>query len=268
MACFPWFSRALGRFFLTAGLAVNLLCLFPLASRAGEMRVAVPSTGLAFSVAQVSVTGFASRQRLVTDASLAGLNGCLAYCEVVNRVWLALQPAFQAQEDEVDLRLVVLRSAAVDAMAFPDGTLVISENFIARCGLDEAQIAFVLAHEAAHVLVQHERQALTSMLALSPSRLARTPDDLYIEMEYSYFSMSESYAFISQQGEFEADEIGMQLAALAGFAPQLQLKFMEQRATQAPESSMYATHPPDSERLTRLRDQMPLALRLFQFGRE
>jgi Zn-dependent protease with chaperone function len=87
-------------------------------------------------------------------------------------------------------------------------------------------------------------------------------------MEYNYFSMSESYALVFQQAEFEADEIGMQLAALAGFAPQLQLKFMEQRAMEAPESSIYATHPPDSQRLQRLRDQMPLAFRLFQFGRE
>ena len=157
---------------------------------------------------------------------------------------------------------------SIDAAAFANGTLVISENFIARTGLDEAQIAFVLAHEASHVLLQHERQTLTSMLALRPSRLARTPEDLYVELEYNYFSMSDAFSFIFQQIEFEADETGMQLAALAGFEPQLQLKFMEQLALEAVEPGIYTTHPPGTERLQRLRDKMPLAMRLFQFGRE
>jgi predicted Zn-dependent protease len=192
----------------------------------------------------------------------------LAYCEVVNKVWEALQPAFKAQESETALNLVVVRSPAFDALAFANGTVVISENFISRTGLDEAQIAFVLAHEASHILLQHERQTLTSMLALSPSRLARTPEDLYIEMEYNYFAMSDSFSFIFQQVEFEADETGMQLAALAGFEPQLQLKFMEQLALEVEESSLYTTHPAASERLQRLRSQLPLALRIFQFSHE
>lgn len=80
--------------------------------------------------------------------------------------------------------------------------------------------------------------------------------------------MSESFSFVFHQIEFEADEIGLQLAARAGFVPQLQLRFMEQRAMVATEPSMYTTHPPAFERLQRLRDQMPMALRLFQFGQQ
>ena len=166
------------------------------------------------------------------------------------------------------MHLVVLRSPDTEALSFADGTLVISENFIARSGLDEAQIGFVLSHEASHVLLQHERQTLTSMLAMLPSKSVRTQEDLYSELEYNYFSMSESFSFVFQKIELEADEIGMQLAAMAGFVPQLQLRFMEQRAMVATESSIYATHPPAFERLQRLRDQMPMALRLLQFGQQ
>ena len=94
------------------------------------------------------------------------------------------------------MHLVVLRSPDTEALSFADGTLVISENFIARSGLDEAQIGFVLSHEASHVLLQHERQTLTSMLAMLamlPSKSVRTQEDLYSELEYNYFSMSESF---------------------------------------------------------------------------
>ena len=72
------------------------------------------------------------------------------------------------------MHLVVLRSLDTEALSFADGTLVISEKFIARSGLDEAQIGFVLSYEASHVLLQHERQTLTSMLAMLPSKSVRT----------------------------------------------------------------------------------------------
>ena len=245
-----------------------LLGLFPFVCHANNIRVAVPSSGLAFSVGELSEAGETAKQRVVTEASNSGLTGCLAYCTVLEQVWGKLLPVFHAQQDKQDLHLVVLRSPHLEAVSFADGTIAISENFISHLDLDEAQIAFVLAHEASHFLLQHERQALTSILALMPSKLARTPQDLYCELEYHYFSMSDSFALIFHQIEFEADEIGMQLAALAGYAPQLQLRFMEQRAMAASTPSLHATHPTAPERLQRLRDQFPLALRLFESGQK
>jgi Zn-dependent protease with chaperone function len=268
MVSFCQAIRPFGRFFLMRLLALNLLVLSPYACHASDIRVAEPSTGLAFSAGEVSAAGYFVMQRFFSEATLSGLVGCARYCAVVNKVWETLLPVLLTQKSETKINLVVVRNPAIEAFAFADGTLLISEDFIARIDMDEAQLAFVLSHEAAHILLQHERQTLTSLLALSPSKLARTPQDIYIEMEYNYFSMSESFSFLFQQIEFEADEVGMQLAALAGYSPQLQLKFMERLALEVNESSIYVTHPPASERVRRLRDQMPLALRLFQLNRE
>jgi len=260
--------RPFGSVFRAITGVAFLLGLFPFVCSASYVRVAVPSEGLAFSVAQVSAVGSAARQRVLTEASRAGLTGCLSYCDVLATVWSALTPVFQAQQDDLDLRLIVLRSPDIKALSFADGTVVISEVLIADHGLDESQIAFVLAHEAAHILLQHERQTLTSMMALMPSTNERDPEDLYAEMEYRYFADSESLSIVFQQAELEADEIGMQLAAMAGFAPQLQLKFMEQRSSEAAHADIFTTHPPATDRLLRLREQMPLAIRLFQLGKE
>lgn len=235
---------------------------------AGNLQVAVPSTGLEFSVAQIGAVGYAARQRVLPDGLHAGSTGCSSCCEVLATVWAALVPVYQAQLDDADLRLIVVRNPEIEALSFPDGTLVISEDFIARQGLDAAQIAFVLAHEAAHVLMQHERQTLTSMMALMPSKVKRSVEDVYAEMEYYFFTNSESLSIVFQQTELEADEISMQLAAMAGYAPQLQLRFMEQRALEAAQSNIFTTHPPATERLLRLREQMPLAIRLLQFGKD
>jgi len=259
-------QRHWGRFFLMGRLVLCLLGMLPLVCQADNIRVAVPSSGLAFSVGELSEAGEAARQRIVTDASASGMTGCMAYCEVLQHVWGALQPVFQAQQEKQDLRLLVLRSPSIEALSFADGTIVISEDFIARAGLDQAQIAFVLAHEASHVLLQHESQTLTSMLAVLPSKAARTAQDIYTEMEYNYYALSDPVTFIFHQIEFEADEVALQLAAMAGFAPQLQLQFMGQRAKVSAETGMYSTHPRARDRLQRLQDQMPLAVRMFELG--
>jgi len=266
MAYFSQPIRPLGRLLLAFSGVLLVMGLLPVVCNANDLRIAVPSTGLAFSVGQISAVGYAAQQRLLTEPSRAESMGCLSFCVVLDRVWAALLPVFQAQQDDPNLRLIVIRSPDIEALSFSDGTLVISENFIEQHGLDDAQIAFVLAHEASHVMLQHERQALTSLLVLMPSKLSRTPADVYAEMEYHYFSQSESLSFVFQQLELEADEIGMQLASMAGFAPALQVKFMERRATEPAEENLFTHHPAATDRLLRLREQMPLAMRLFQLG--
>ncbi len=200
----------------------------------------------------------------------ADLLGCALHCATVENVWAALQPVLRSQriDESLNLRLVVVRRSDVEALSFADGTIVISEAFITRAKLESAQVAFVLAHEAAHVLMQHERQTLTTMLALMPSTIKRTPGDLYVELEYRYFSMSEPLSIMFQQVEFEADEIGMQIAARAGFDPDVQLHFMERLSTVDQERSMPSTHPAAGQRLRRLRDLLPLARRLYRTGLE
>lgn len=251
-------------------LAALLLALAWLGAQGQSLRVAEPSVGLAFSVVEVNRSAESSRARVLQDMERSGTHGCVAYCAVLAKVWGALLPVIQRQQPDIasPLRLVVTTADEVDAMSFPDGTIVISEPFIRRMGLGEEQMAFVLAHEAAHVLLQHERQTLTSMLALMPSALKRTPRDLYTELEFRYFALSDSLSVVYHQVELEADEVGLQLAALAGFAPDAQLRFMEQLSQRETRQTMLVMHPAAALRLQRLRDLLPLARRVFAAGAE
>ena len=70
------------------------------------------------------------------------------------------------------------------------------------------------------------------------------------------------------QVEFEADEVGLQLAALAGFAPDAQLRFMEQLSQRETRQTMLVMHPAAALRLQRLRYLLPLARRVFAAGAE
>jgi predicted Zn-dependent protease len=68
---------------------------------------------------------------------------------------------------------------------------------------------------------------------------------------------------LTQQGELEADELGLLLASAAGYAPDRQLEFMEQEdAVSAQSTPVVATHPALSVRQAQLRLRLPLARRL------
>lgn len=251
-------------------LSAVALLLAVHAAQARLVSFVEPSLGLAFTETEVMAHAQGTRTALLERLRNEGQLGCVAHCVALERVWAQLLPVirFQRTGRLAEVELVVVTSPDVNALSFPDGTIVISEAFIDRMRLEPAQLAFVLAHEAAHVLLQHERQTLTSMLALIPSRAQRTPQDVYTEMEFNYFAMADAMQLVFHQVEREADELGLQLAALAGHAPLAQLRFLERSLQQGGGQSMVSTHPAMASRLEGLRALLPLAQRILEVGRQ
>ena len=250
----------------TALLMVFACCI----AQARVVSIVEPVLGLAFTETEVIDHTASTKTTLLNSLQEKGHIGCVVHCLMVTGVWRRLQPviSFQQTGRLVVLNLIVVTSPDIQALSFPDGTLVISEAFIDREQLVAAQVAFILAHEAAHVLLQHEHQTLTSMLALIPSHAQRTPEDVYTEMEFNYFSMTDSMTLVFHQVEFEADEVGLQLASLAGYAPAVQLQFLARSARREAGQSMVSTHPSMGNRWKQLRKLLPLAQRLLEVGRQ
>jgi predicted Zn-dependent protease len=224
--------------------------------------------GLAWSPSEVSSATHSATDAVLRRARERHALGCLAHCPRLARVWHRLLPVFDAQQARwrlhFDLRLVTVRLPDVEAFSAPDGRIVLSEDFIAAHHLDDAQLAFVLAHEATHVLLQHERLTLTSALSLLPHQVPRTVADMYAEFGFNLGLLIDLQPAM-QQVELQADEAGLELAALAGYAPAQQLRFMRGLArAEAHGEPLAATHPPAVERLRRLQGLLPLARRLYR----
>ena len=251
-------------------LAPLILLLAYGAAQARVVNIVEPGQGLAFTEAAVIDHAQVNQQAMFDAAAASGQLGCVAYCNQLAEVWRKLVPVlrFQQASRAMTLRLVVVTNPDIHALSFPDGTIVISEVFIRNMQMPPAQLAFVLAHEASHVLLQHERQTLTSMLALMPSRAQRTPQDVYTEMEFNYFAMSDAMSVVFHHVELEADELGLQLAALAGYAPAEQIAFLEHSLQHDGRQSMVSTHPDMASRLHAMRRLLPLAQRLLEVSRQ
>jgi predicted Zn-dependent protease len=149
-------------------------------------------------------------------------------------------------------------------MALPGGHVIVSEAFIEEAVPNEDALAFVLAHEMAHSILEHERQALSFARMLLPQQVQRTVADLYVEIDHN-LGLLRAMEPVLQQGEREADELGLLLAAAAGHDPQRQLAFLERALAQGePRRGLVQTHPLLADRLDGLRERLPLARRLHQ----
>ncbi len=257
---------------IVMGLAMVLVsALGPVhIARAADLQLIDAPSGLAWSGEDVAHAGVGTAARVLASAAGAGELGCRTHCDTIGRVWRRLSSVIGQQQQgssrPFELSLHVVQSTDVDAFAAPDGTLVLSEDFVRRRRIDDAQLAFVLAHEVAHVLLEHERQALTAALAILPRVASRTVEDIYVEFGFN-LSVVRLLEPVRHQAEYEADELGLQIAALAGYAPAEQLGYMEnEAAADSPVDPLVSTHPTGPNRLVRLRARMPLAERIHAYA--
>jgi len=230
------------------------------------VELAYEPVALGSSTDEVELATADSASAIVERAQLAGQMGCKRHCGRLERVFERVLAFARTQNERSRLlswRLTVVRLADIEALAMPGGHVFISESFVDRRALSDDEIAFVLAHEMAHSILEHERQALTFARLLLPRDVPRTVRDMYTEMDFN-FALLQAMEPVMQQGEFEADELGLLLASVAGFSPVRQLGFIEREAAEAPtRRALVSTHPSAPMRLERLRARLPLALRLF-----
>lgn len=222
--------------------------------------------GLGWTHADVARATAGQAQAIASRAERQQRLGCAVHCERLQRIFdrLVLQAREQsAHAATLPWALTVVRLSDVDALALPGGQVLISEDFIDRRALHDDALAFVLAHEMAHSILEHERQALSFARLLLPREVRRSVRDMYAEIDHNY-ALLKAMEPVLQQGEFEADELGLLLASSAGFMPQRQLLFMAGEAERhLAGRPLMSSHPAAAERLERLRERLPLALRLL-----
>lgn len=224
-----------------------------------------PNTHWREGLAQQAETVLAQR---VEQARQAGELGCLAYCATLADVFPRVTSAASAQLPQgtpIAWQLIVIRSVGDDAYALADGRIVISEAFIKRELRNADELAFVLAHEATHVILAHEADTLDTVQALFPHGVNQSVQDLYAAMDFD-MGLLLKIAPLTRRMEEEADRTGLLLAALAGFDPDTASGYVRRQAG-VEEQTVIATHPQGNERFEQLQTALPLARRVYErFG--
>lgn len=156
--------------------------------------------------------------------------------------------------------VVVFESDQVNAFALPGGKIGVYTGLL-NVAVNQDQLATVIGHEVAHVLANHSNERLSQSqlasmglqvtdLAIGSSAYAQ-----YKDVTMAALGVGVQYGVILPYGrsqESEADIVGLELMARAGFNPQQSIDLWQNMAkasggSQTPE--LLSTHPSHSTRI-------------------
>jgi predicted Zn-dependent protease len=133
--------------------------------------------------------------------------------KIVNRLVAA------SERPDLKYQVTILNSPAINAFALPNGQLYVSRGLIALAN-DDAELASVLAHEMGHVIANHA--AIRADQARQAAIISHVVNDVLSDPQMGALALAKSklaLASFSRAQEFEADGIGVGIAARAGFDP-------------------------------------------------
>lgn len=131
-----------------------------------------------------------------------------------------------SERPDLSYKVTILNSPAINAFALPTGQLYITRGLIALAS-DTSELSSVLSHEMAHVIAKHA--AIREDQARQAAIVSRVVTDIGADPELSALALARSkltLASFSRAQEFEADGIGVGIAARAGFDPFGAVRFL------------------------------------------
>ncbi len=176
------------------------------------------------------------------------------YVNLVGRVVAA-----QSSRPDLPYAFAVIDSPVPNAFAGPGGYIFVTTGSL-RYMSNEAELAGVLAHEVAHVTELHmvKTWRRTNLLQ-GLSEVAAAADEDAKEYTAAVDQATETLfdKGLDKSFEYEADTVGVDLAALAGYDPAGLPNFLNKLASATDKKGgWYSTHPPLNERIGRLNQQV------------
>ena len=149
------------------------------------------------------------------------------------------------------------------AFALPGGFIFVTRSLVELCDHDQDEVAFVIAHEMAHVIRRHAISRLLGQTAMSAAALASPGRGALAPWirKVGVRSLERAY---SREQEFEADELGGLLMRAADFDPAGSVRALRrfeglEKASDASGLGAYlSTHPQVTDRVTRLTERLEL----------
>jgi beta-barrel assembly-enhancing protease len=176
------------------------------------------------------------------------------YVNLVGRVI-----ARQSSRPDVPYAFAVLDSPVPNAFAGPGGYIFITTGSLRHMST-EAELAGVLAHEIAHVTELHMIKTYRrSALLQGLSQAAAAADERAANYAAAVDEASDTLfnKGLDRNMEFEADMVGADLAALAGYDPAGLPIFLSKLASATNQrGGWYSTHPSLNDRIGRLNQQV------------
>lgn len=245
------------RIFVALALGMMFLCSCKTATGAGEVG-ADRKQLLVVSEAEMEQSSQQNYAQTIEDAAAAHtLNTDKAMTERVRAIAARLEAktgVFRSDAPYWDWQVNVINETTVNAWCMPGGRIVVYTGIIRALKLTDGELAAVMGHEISHALKEHSRErasqeALKNAGITIASKLAKL-DDMKEQLLTTLAQYTITLPF-SRSHETEADHMGTELMARAGYDPQEAVNVWQKMAalggSKTPE--IMSTHPSDESRI-------------------
>ena len=155
----------------------------------------------------------------------------------------------------------VIGSSQINAFCMPGGKIAFFYGILDRLALTDDEVAMVMGHEMAHALREHAREQIGKNMATRGA----------IEIGAAIFGLGDGGRLLAGMGgqllslrfgrsdETEADLVGLELAARAGYDPRASITLWQKMdaANKRGQLEFLSTHPSGPSRIAGLRRNLP-----------
>ena len=204
---------------------------------------------------ELGVTAYAEYKAKYRRSGNAEYNQALARC--------GRKISQAAEQDDFDWEFTVLDTNIQNAFCLPGGKVAVYSGLMDVMN-NEAELACIVAHEAAHAIARHggERMSWGYLQNLGAIGVALGFNNETLNNIYGTGSQLGVMLPFSRSNEYEADLIGLILMAKAGYNPKAAIHFwtrFSRGKTATWVGTVTSTHPCDSDRIQNFHNHMHLA---------
>jgi Zn-dependent protease with chaperone function len=164
----------------------------------------------------------------------------------------------------------LIGSKQINAFCMPGGKIAFFTGILEQLKLTDDEIAMVMGHEMAHALREHARARIAKSqgtglaLSLGAALLGLGHvGDMAANVGTQLLTLK-----FSRDDETEADLVGLELAARAGYNPEASValweKMAQAQAGRGEGVGFLSTHPQGPDRIKRLKENIPRVKGLYQ----
>jgi len=164
----------------------------------------------------------------------------------------------------------LIDSKQINAFCMPGGKIAFYTGILEQLKLNDDEVAMIMGHEIAHALREHARERMAKSVATDLG--ATLLGEMIGGGKYAgLFRMGGNLLTLkfSRSDESEADIIGLDLAARAGYDPRAGITLWQKMAAAGGGRSLefLSTHPSGDTRIEEIQAQLPKVMPLYETAR-
>lgn len=199
----------------------------------------------------------------------------LARVRDISNHLIAHTGTFRPDAREWKWEINVEENDQVNAYCMPGGKIMVYTGLINKLNATDDELAAVIGHEIAHALREHgrERMSIAAVQQMGIAGLAvlastsKSKNAAALGVQGAALGANLFFALPNnREQEREADRIGLELSARAGFNPNAAISLWQKMSAQGGDKppEFLSTHPSNENRIADLRGLVPSVMPLYE----